>query len=308
MRLATLLLFALLAAVMHACADEPKKGEAAPIEPTEEEKSALEEMLQTAEEAEEAPPAPARGPRRGAEKKDDRRGEISDEASAGGAQTTAANPRQNLFSDVLRGSIYVSSTVTLWTGVSVTHESDAPPPPGTPFSASYGGNSALLSLGFDWDPSNHVTLGAHVDGSPKSQQYSATTLTYVPANAPARCRVPRPPRDCYTATDDGLVRTTSSMFAFGASGGYDTAGESNFESALTFGATLADLLSDERLSQVEGRGGRVINADQHRTLCANNPAVCTASLRRLLNASGNASVWQLRTTAAFSETFFEDTD
>src|SRR5207249_3517802 len=80
MRSIALLLLSALLAAAPARAEEPKKGDPSAQEATDAEKSALEEMLESAEEAEDRPPIGTHG-RRGLEKKDNKTVELSNEAS-----------------------------------------------------------------------------------------------------------------------------------------------------------------------------------------------------------------------------------
>ena len=302
-------------------------GARKPLEPTAEEaeaeKSALEEMLEGEGESEKAAPAEAKT---GAEEvkeearaedktvaqestpsttasatpagrtgKSDRRGEVSDEIVVGTAQATPENPRQSQVANALRGSIYVSDSVTFNAGLNLTLEQGAPPPAGSPFNASYGGLVAFLTIGLDFDPGDHWSFGGHFDLSPQSEQFSSTPVQYRPAPAAA------------FETVDTLLRTRSSSLGGGLSLGYDTAGESDFESAFTASVNGSDLSSDQRITQVEGRNGKPASADALRTYCKENPAKCSRSLKAVLRES-QLSLGQFRLNASFTETIAVDTD
>ena len=297
-----------------AAAEEPgaAQGSTTPTpQEIEAEKSALEEMLEGADDDAAdpdgaQPPAPAAAepprakqqaaprPKAGGDKKQ-KRGEISDELVAGSAQPTPENPRQSQLANALRGSIYLSDSFTLNAGATLTIEGGAPPPQGSPFKASYGGTVAFFTIGADFDPGEHWTFSAHLDGSPSSQQLSSTSLSYQPVKAGA------------FETVDALLHTRSSSIGGGASFGYDTAGDSDFESAFSAGIGLNDLSSDERITQVEGRNGKPVLANDLRDYCRTNPTKCSKSLRAVLGEQ-TLSLTQARLNAAFTETLFLDTD
>ena len=227
--------------------------------------------------------------------KSDRRGEISDELVLGTAQATPQNPRQSQIADALRGSVFLSDSFTLNAGLNLTFEGGSPPPSGSPFNASYGGTVAFMTVGLDFDPGEHFSFGGHFDLSPQSEQFSSTPVSY------------RPTPTAAFETVDALLRTRSGSIGGGLSFGYDTAGDSDFESAFTSSVNVSDLSSDQRITQVEGRNGKPASANDLRTFCQQNPAKCSRSLRSVLRES-NFTLAQVRLNGSFTETIFVDTD
>jgi len=251
----------------------------------EDDKSLLEEMLESEDEKE---AARASGPRSGKAAKEFT-AQITDEVAASSSQSTPQNPRQGQIANALQATFYAGQSLALNAGLNLTLESGLPPPRGSPFRASYGGSVALVSLGFDWDPSDHLTLGLRGDLSPKSEQFTSTLI-----NFPAGQR-------------DGLLRTRNSSLAGAFTAGYDTDGDSDFETAITVGATFNALSSEQNLEKLEGADGSVVDADEVRDLCRTRPTLCSRALKAALTNLKTTLV-QARLSAAITETIFDDTD
>jgi hypothetical protein len=304
------LLCTLAAAEPSRPAEPPKAAQQASAKEKDEDESALEQMLGPEEDLEDPvpveapsapkqalvapPPAPATAAGKAAQKLG-RTGEIIDEAAVGSSQPTPENPRQGQAANLVRGSLFLSDAFTLNASVLLTLEGGAPPPQGSPFQASYGGAVALASLGFDWEADDHFTLGLRGDLSPPSEQYSATTVQY------------QATRTSPFETVDALLRTRSSSWGGALTLGYDTAGDGDYESSVLASVTATNLTSDERLTQVQGRLGRVVSAADLRTFCRTTPTKCSKSLRAVLSDQ-QFSLAQVRLAGAFTETLFEDTD
>ncbi len=304
-----------------------------PEDSSELEKSALEEMLEEDDAAPDAAkdataaPSPAARPDPTGNKselastpageseksaKASRRGEISEEISGANAQSTPQVPRAGQLSNNLRGSIYLSDAVTVLAGLTLTLESGASPPldpvtnKPTLFQASYGGTIALGTVGVDLDLNDHWSLGVHFDGSPSAQQYISTTLD---VTAP----------DCKNQQGpvNALINTHSSSVAVGGSAGYDTAGDSNVEFALTASATATDLIGEQQLSEGQctdksARGvlsSQTFTLGQFRAYCAAHPLICARrpGFRAVLSDQ-TFSVLQTRAGTVATVTLYGDTD
>lgn len=161
---------------------------------------------------------------------------ISDELSMGTTQSTPENPRAGNVADSLNGTFELNEQWSLTAGATVTLEGQTPAASKGAFGTS-GQAISLFSVGADWDPNDHVTLGATLDFSPQSTQRSGTPLVFQDPNGTAH-------------QANALINVNSSQSALGLDVGYDTAGESALELSFSGGVTLSKYNTTQTVSEI----------------------------------------------------------
>jgi len=221
---------------------------------------------------------------------------VSDEASIGFTQQNNRNPRTGFLADSLRGTLTLSDALSFRLGVTLTHDNPSPPAKGTRWGDT-GGNIFAALLGVDWTVNDHVGLGAELDGSPPNIQRNGTTVEFLDAQRT-------------TATADALLKATSSSEGALLSFSYDTAGDSDTETAVDFSVAGTRFDTGQSLARIE-QNGVAVTAQQVREQCAaattsTQLATCRA-LRPALRGE-DVTLAQLVLKAAVTETLFTDTD
>jgi hypothetical protein len=217
---------------------------------------------------------------------------LSDEFGVGSSQSGPRNPRTGFLYDRVSGVASASEKLDLRFDLTLTHDVATKPKHGARFGDT-GGNIAAGAFGIDWNPNDHFTLGAELDFSPRSSQSSDTTVTFDDGAA--------------TSKADALLKTTTSSVGFGLSGGYDTAGSSNFETLLNASASVTHFSAVEDLSSIEGANGAV---DRQNVLSYCTRVPTAAGCRQLLALFRlrGAEVNQFKLSALLLETVMVDTD
>ena len=110
---------------------------------------------------------------------------------------------------------------------------------------SEGGNTIFLSPGVIWGATEHFNFGAMFNYSPSSQLRADTSILYHPA-----------PKE--TATRDAQVSAITSSWAGLASASYQTAGESNWETAVDVDVGVTHFSSEQRIVAARDASGKAL--------------------------------------------------
>jgi hypothetical protein len=183
--------------------------------------------------------------------------DVADEVTLGriaqkGATTTG------YWSDRLDGSIDLSDEVALDAVAGVTHYASTP--------GERTGDIFQLGLGGVWQPSEHIVLDANLFLSPQSASVSRGVQL--------------------TAAKKSAVRDKTSTFGFSLGGEYDTAGDTDAESAI----------------------GLSVGATSYQTTQATRPRPSAKQPQPMFGAPEQSALVQWRAIASFTETLYEDTD
>jgi hypothetical protein len=154
-------------------------------------------------------------------------GNAADELTVGSLGATSAAPAAPYFSNRLSGSVDASETVSFRIDTILTHYSRTPD--------RSADNIFQLVLGGTWEPDDHLSIDVDGNISPPS-----TTTQLTPATA---------------GTPEGRYKERTSSGGAVISGAYDTAGESDLESAidLTAGVTSYSTTQRQRTGVVGAR-------------------------------------------------------
>ncbi len=227
-------------------------------------------------------PAPKKGPSTGS---------VTEELTVDKADVTADNPRAGSASNHLAASFNLGEEWALDFSFDFT-ATQAAAPSGQPF-PDQGGKATAFGIGADWDPNDHLSLGAVFNFSPKSTNISGTTLDYQAGSK--------------TTTLDAQLRAVSSSANAGLSFNYDTAGETNLEWTFSLGVTGAQLDTTQVVTDVQLRNGQTINKDTLNSYCTNNPKACPKTLKAALKERAY-TLDSAQLSAGAMATLFEDTD
>jgi hypothetical protein len=153
-------------------------------------------------------------------------------------------------------------------------------------------------VGADWDPNDHVTLGATLDFSPESTQRSGTQLNFQDANG-----VSHPA--------NALLNVNSAQSAVGLDVGYDTAGESALEFSFSGGVTLSKYSTTQTVSEIRfADTGKPADRAQIIAYCnsvAGTKKACSQALRKALQTH-SADLGSARFSLGAIATLATDTD
>src|SRR5262249_23170971 len=203
------------------------------------------------------------------------------------------NPRSGFVYDRVSGVADTSESVSLRFDLMLTHDDATKPTQGATFGDT-GGNIFAGAFGVDWTPTEHFPLYAEVNFSPKSRQSSDATVTFDVGSISSKA--------------DALLKATSSSLGLLVSGGYDTAGDSDFESEVNGSFSLTHYSTTQIVSDVATASGPIdrqqIIAYCTRTLYLGTGCRAIAPALRAQPADLN----QFRVGTSFTETFVKDTD
>ncbi len=218
---------------------------------------------------------------------------VSNELGVGTSQVSPRNPRSGFLYDRVSGVADASESVSLRFDLTLTHDDATKPTQGAAF-GNTGGNIFAGAFGVDWAPTEHFPLSAEVDFSPKSTQSSDATVTFDVGSM--------------SSNADALLRATSSSLGFMVSGGYETAGDSDFESAINSSFSMTHYSTTQILSDVATASGP-IDRQQIIAYCTRtfNLGYGCREIAPALRAEP-ADLNQFRIGASFTETFVKDTD
>ena len=218
---------------------------------------------------------------------------LSDEIGVGSSQTNPRNPRTGFIYDRVSGVADASDAVSLRFDLTLTHDAATKPTQGASFGDT-GGNIFAAALGLDWTPSEHWPLSFEVDVSPKSTEASDTTVAFDVGTT--------------SANADALLRATSSSLGFWLSAGYETAGDSDFESAINSSFSLTHFSTTQIVADVATANGPVDRRQiiAYCTRTANQGEGCKQIGPALRSEAADLN--QFRLSASFTETFVANTD
>jgi len=217
---------------------------------------------------------------------------VSDEVGVGSSQSSPRNPRTGFIYDTISGVAEVSEPVALRFSLTLTHDNATKPAQGAQFGET-GGNITAGAVGLDWNPNEHVPLAFEVDFSPRSSQGSDTSITFDEGGS--------------SVSADGLLRATSSSLGLVLSAGYETAGDSNFETATNGTLSVTHLTTTQQLAAFQGANGPV-SADSIRAYCARVPGAKGCRQLNALFRARASEINQFKVSALVAETFALDTD
>ncbi len=218
---------------------------------------------------------------------------LADEIGVGTSQANPRNPRTGFIYDRINGVADASSVVSFRFDLTLTHDAATKATQGAHFGDT-GGNVLAGALGLDWTPSEHFPLSFEIDFSPKSTESSDATVTFDVGST--------------SSNADALLKATSSSVGFFLSAGYETAGDSDFESALNSSFSLMHYSTTQILSDIATASGPV-DRQQIISYCARtgNEGKGCRQLGPALRSEA-ADLNQFRVSASFTETFVMNTD
>jgi hypothetical protein len=216
---------------------------------------------------------------------------IADEVGVGTSQITPVNPRSGYVYERLTGVADLSEEVALRLDLVGTHDNATAPQQGAHFGIS-GSNIFSSALGIDWNASEHVALSGEVDYSPKSTQFSDAPVTFDSGTGSTQA--------------DAMIKSSSSAYGFLVQLGYETAGESDFETSIDGAISVTHYSTLQNVAALETVAGPV---DIQRVVdyCVRtNKEGC----RQISNAARreSAELNQYRLGASLTETVYANTD
>lgn len=217
---------------------------------------------------------------------------ISNEFTAGFAQSSLLNPRGGFYSNRLKAFIELSSSFALRLAAGAVYD-EAPRAEGRAFPSS---SATLLTFGagLEWSPSEALTLGFELAGSPESRQDLDTALF-------AEARSGR------QYEGEALFRSRTRMLGLLAYGDYGFNLGSDWETGLSLSVEATSLEVHQELLALRTAEGN-FSADQLRALCA-RPRLVDGFLCRVLRrplAGESDSTVQYQLTAAIQQMLFFD--
>ena len=218
---------------------------------------------------------------------------LSDELGVGTSQASPRNPRTGFIYDRISGVADASDVISLRFDLALTHDDATKPTQGALF-GNTGGNIFAAAFGVDWTPSEHVPLAFEIDVSPKSTSSSDAAVTFDVGT---------------TSTNaDALLRATSSSIGFLINAGYETAGDSDFESGLNSSFSLTHYSTTQILTEI-ATGSGPVDRQQVIAYCTRtqNLGKGCRQLGPALRAQP-ADLNQFKLSASFTQTIFEHTD
>jgi hypothetical protein len=218
---------------------------------------------------------------------------LSDEVGVGSSQPNPRNPRTGFIYDRVSGVADTSEVFSFRFDLTLTHDAATKPTQGAQFGDT-GGNIFAGSLGVDWLPSEHFPLTLEVDASPKSAAASDATVTFDSGTG--------------SANADALLKATGKSYGFMAGAGYETAGDSDFESAVNSTFSLTHMSTTQVVADI-ATGNGPVDRQQVISYCIRTAGLglgCRQILPALRRQSADLN--QFRLAGYFTETLFANTD
>jgi hypothetical protein len=157
---------------------------------------------------------------------------------------------------------------------------------------SRGATVLDFGSGLSWEASDHVMLGLSLGFSPRSTLFNDTTVAFTTLTG-------------QMAVADALLEATTRTASGGLFLSYDTAGDSDLESAVDAGLAVTHFDTDQRLVAMRGPAGTVVTAAEVLNQCLVRK--CSQQLLGLLRQRP-AAVNQIEARLGITETLWEDTD
>ena len=227
-----------------------------------------------------------------APKKSSSAGSVSDEVTTDKSDSTPDNPRAGGFSNHLAASFNLGEKWAIDAGFDYSSTDGTPPATGSAFGDN-GGKATSFSFGTDWDPNDHLSLGASLGFSPKASTLSVTNLT-VTAGA-------------VDTSYDARLRADNSAAVAGLTASWDTAGDSDLEWTFSGAVTGSHLDTTQVVTALAGQNGKVITKQALIAYCNGGPNRCKKSLRQALKEQ-QYSLDSAELGASVMATVFTDTD
>jgi hypothetical protein len=211
---------------------------------------------------------------------------LSVSAGGGSTQTSPNSPVGKYEDATLSGLFDISPTLDLNLSITDTHDNRVPPTPGTKFGTS-ASDIWNLSAGLGWSSGDHASFGIAASLSPKSNSSFDTPVLVG------------------SLTDDARLGARSGTYGFSFAADYDTAGESDFESAPSLNIAYTHISTDQALEDLIS-GKRDENLAKIRVACQGSKSPSCTHLRPLL-AARSADLDQLAVSGSYSATLFRNT-
>jgi hypothetical protein len=164
---------------------------------------------------------------------------------------------------------------------------------GTRYFDASASNAALANLAVEYDPDGHWILRLAAGGSPASTS-DAKSVVQAPSAAGGAA-----------IAADARIATTSSSASGSAALGYDTAGDGDLETSALVTASVTQLDSVQRITEIQGRRGQMLTVAQLQDLCAAHP--CAGGLASALDGVP-ARIRQLVLGGSLSAQLYQHTD
>jgi hypothetical protein len=226
---------------------------------------------------------------------------VTNQVVVSSSQSTQANPRSTVFTNMLNGSLDVAEDWTLSAGANLTLAGNTASADRAQFARS--GAVALFNLGLDWLASENWVVGATLELSPTSTQFAGSATT-VPDPCDSQTRA---------VSADAELRSQTGQFGAGVDVSWDSAGRSDLEWSFTGGVSVSHYAIEQSIPRVQTSTGCVASADTMRSVlagyCASHPRVagCSPSFRQALNGVP-ANLDFERLSGGATATLFLDTD
>jgi len=213
---------------------------------------------------------------------------ILNETGAGTTQTSPTNPRSGYWYDLINGTVGVSRTVDLHLDVTLTHDASSPASPGTRFGNS-GGTIFSTAIGLDYEASEHVLLGVEANYSPSVTQLADAPISFDTTQA------------------DAQIRSRTSLYGATLQFGYQTAGESDWETVVDPSLAWTHYTSFQQVASLATSTGPV-SVQQILNACARYTKLRGCREFQAAARQQEAGVNQLRLALSVTETVAEDND
>ena len=213
---------------------------------------------------------------------------ILNETGVGSTQISPSNPRSGYWYDQINGMVDLSKTVDLRLDVTLTHDASSAPAQGTRFGSS-GATIFSTGIGLDYEASEHVMWGVEVDYSPSSTQLADAPISFDTTQA------------------DAQIRSRTSLYGAMIQFGYQTAGESDWETSVDPTLAWTHYTSLQQVTSLATSTGSV-DTQQILNACARYPKLRGCREFRAAARQQEAGVNQLRLALSVTETFADDND
>jgi hypothetical protein len=219
-------------------------------------------------------------------------GSVSDEFSFNGAAQTPHNPRMGALTDTLAGSLQFDEQWALELALGLTATQGNAGVKGEEFGSS-GGLVMNIAPAVDFDPSHNFALTLAGFFSPRATLHTDSDVTVTG------------PKGNSVDTDVQLSSSTST-WGLSLMGGYDTDGETNFETSATLNAGLTHFSTEQRIEQIRAASGLPVRSDAIITYCQTH--TCSQQLVNVLKNPSVTNLYEVSLNGSVTETFFQDTD
>jgi hypothetical protein len=229
-------------------------------------------------------------------------GTVAYELAANGGQNDPDNPRSGAVTNTVSGGAEVVEGLNLDLAFGVTYSFPTPAVAGRGGDfGSRGGFIFNVAPSFDWQIDHHFALGLGGSFAPQSSLVadSKIQLEGVLGN---------------TTDYDAALRSTTASQGLSMTASFDTAGESDAETALTLSAGLTHFSTQQHIEEIRGPGGGEFSAATLLGYCISHPLIPVCRQKQLLaalrtdNNQPFVDLFQYVLTGAAIETLYRDTD